>query len=43
MPTPPPKPVLEIEQREGGGICLDSHNTYLLLDYIWQLEEGYEQ
>ena len=42
MPTPPPKPALEVEQREGGGICLDADNTYLLLDYIWQLEEGYE-
>ena len=23
------------------GICLNADNIYLLLDYIWQLEEGY--
>ena len=40
MPPKPAKPTLEIEQVDGG-ICLDSDNTYLLLDYIWQLEEGY--
>ena len=42
MPIKPAKPTLEIEQVDGG-ICLDRYNTYLLLDYIWQLEEGYVQ
>ena len=40
----PPKPTLEVMEnpKDERGICLDAGNTYLLLDYIWQLEEGYE-
>ncbi len=42
LPPKPVRPTLEIEQRSDGGICLDKENTFKLLDYIWQLEEGYE-
>lgn len=40
----PAKPVLEVQTNPADpkGICLDSEDTYLLLDYIWQLEEGYK-
>ena len=43
MSPKPPKPILEIQEnpKDPKGICLDEINTYLLLDYIWQLEEGY--
>ena len=37
---PVPRPVLEsVEQREGGGICLDEPDTRELLLYIDQLEQ----
>ena len=42
MPPKPAKPSLDIEQREDGGVCLDKEDTYLLFDYILQLEEGYK-
>ncbi len=43
MPPKPTKPTLEIMTNpdDPQGICLDAENTYLLLDYIWRLEEGY--
>ncbi len=43
MPQKPTKPTLEIVTNpdDPQGICLDAENTYLLLDYIWRLEEGY--
>ncbi len=43
MPPKPTKPTLEIMTNpdDPHGICLDAENTYLLLDYIWRLEEGY--
>ena len=43
MPKQPIKPTLEVMEnpKDERGICLDADNTYLLLDYIWQLEEGY--
>ena len=45
MPKQPIKPILETTEnpKDERGICLDADNTYLLLDYIWQLEEGYNQ
>lgn len=44
MPTKPTKPTLEMQENpdDPKGICLDRDDTYLLLDYIWKLEEGYE-
>ena len=44
MPPKPAKPTLNTEPHPEceRGICLDGENTYRLLDYIWQLEEGYE-
>jgi len=44
MPKQPAKPILEIQANpiDPKGICLDRDNTYLLLDYLWQLQEGYE-
>lgn len=43
MPRQPTKPTLELQQnpKDEQGICLDSENTELLMDYIWRLEEGY--
>ena len=43
MPKQPVKPTLEVMENpiDKRGICLDADNTYLLLDYIWRLEEGY--
>ncbi len=43
MPPKPTKPTLEVMENPADphGICLDAENTYLLLDYIWKLEEGY--
>lgn len=45
MPRKPTKPTLELQQnpKDEQGICLDSENTELLMDYIWRLERGYEQ
>lgn len=43
MPPKPIKPTLEFTAGPDNGICLDGENTYLLLDYIWRLEEGYER
>jgi hypothetical protein len=42
MPIKPAKPTLIVERQLDGGICLPANDTYLLLDYIWQLEEGYQ-
>ncbi len=44
MPIQPTKPTLEVQTNPADpqGICLDRDNTYLLLDYIWRLEEGYQ-
>ena len=43
MPKQPIKPTLEVMENpmDERGICLDADNTFQLLDYIWQLEEGY--
>lgn len=44
LPPKPVKPILEIQENPKcpRGVCLDGDNTRLLLDYIWQLEEGYD-
>lgn len=41
MPTKPSKPELEVEEREGGGICLDEDNTEKFMEYIYRLEDRY--
>jgi len=45
LPPKPTKPEIQTEAHPtcDRGICLDGDNTYLLLDYIWRLEEGYKQ
>ena len=37
--APPTKPVLQIEVRSDGGMCLDRTNTERLGNYILQLED----
>lgn len=41
VPTKPSKPELEVEEREGGGICLDEDNTEKFMEYIYRLEDRY--
>jgi hypothetical protein len=42
MPPRPAKPVIDVIRAADNGICLSANDAYLLLDYIWQLEEGYD-
>ena len=42
MPLMPPRPTLTVTENADGGICLSRDETRRLLEYLWQLEEGYE-
>lgn len=44
MPEKPAKPVLKTMENPSDpkGICLDEENTRQLMEYIYQLEKGYD-
>jgi hypothetical protein len=42
LPPKPPRPTLAITETEDSGVCLDRHNTLLLMQYIYALEQGYQ-
>lgn len=42
MPSKPPRPNLDVIERDQGGICLDRQDTGELLHYIRDLERGYK-